>query len=268
MDGFSRDELRKFQQVDSLLGVPSTCFFLRYQIAEAADIVRVLAQTGYDVELHSEARPVWTTSAVPLLWLVETSYRRKLRRQVGWMRRRRFEPWGHSPHSVHNYLGFQNWIDWNVIEQATIGTGLRYVSDWRIIARTPEGASGFPEPLPPFFRSLDSQGVLVIPTSWDDKFFFASYEDRAIRRRADSAYLGRTMEEALASADCQMVRCLEAGIPVVINLHPIHAVRGELPLFQLKERLVELAQKRGIPVMSLRGLYQRLISDVSRTHLE
>ncbi|MBW7995900.1 MAG: hypothetical protein FVQ81_04865 [Candidatus Glassbacteria bacterium] len=45
--------------------------------------------------------------------------------------------------------------------------------------------------------------------------------------------------------------CAAEEIPWVVNLHPIHVIRGELDLFGLKEKLADEARARGIPVMTL-----------------
>ncbi|HUU28950.1 MAG TPA: polysaccharide deacetylase family protein [archaeon] len=258
MDSCNRDDLLHFIEQEQEFSVPSTCFFLRYQVKEAPDLLAELSASGHEIGLHSEARPFWNTSLVQLLWFVEIGYRRKLRRQVNWLRRRGFDPQGHSPHSINNYLGFQNWINWNVIEQATIGSGMKYISDWRIIASTPEGAPDFPEPLPPFYRVLNLRKILVIPTSWDDKFFFSSYEDRFIRKNTNSAYKGRSLKEALDNIAFQLGLCIKAGIPFVVNLHPYNGLRGKVEFGELKTQLIEMAKDRKIPVLALNDLAERL----------
>ena len=163
MDLMGPTEIAEFRELDVRLGLPSTCFFLTYQLRRAAEEIKKLAGTGCEIELHSEARPICVGSAVYWLWFAENAYRRGLKKQVRQMRKQGFDPQGHSPHSIHNYLGFQTWIDWNVIEQATVATGLKYLSDWRIIARSPEGTRTFPEPLPPFYRIMQGRRIMVLP---------------------------------------------------------------------------------------------------------
>lgn len=258
MDGCEGKELESFVRTERELGLPSTCFFLRWQVERFGPQMAQVAETGDEIALHSEARPRLEHSVVWLLWLTEAAYRRRLRSQARWIARRGFPPEGHAPHSIHNYLGFQNWINWNTIELATLGTGLRYISDWRIIARAPEGASDFGHPLPPFYRVSARGSVLVIPTSWDDKYFFSSYEDRLIGGAADSQFSGRTVEQALESLTALLETCAGRNIPLVINLHPIHALRGGLDLFGLKKHLAARAAERGIPVMTLARLAEQM----------
>lgn len=261
MDNLSVSDIDKFCMLDRETGVLSSCFFLEHQLKNGKQALLDMASAGYDVELHSEARPLFSTSIVQLLWLVEAGYRRKLKRQVKKMRRYGLNPLGHCPHTIHNYIGFQTWIDWNVIEQASIGTGLGYVSDYRMIAPIPDGEDRFSEPLPPFIRRLKSQEVMVLPTSWDDKFFFSSYENRYIFRKTDSLHSGKTVDEAFQSALGQFHRCIDADIPCVVNLHPYTGMHMDIPMFELKKKLIAVAKEKNVSVMSLKQVYERTIKN-------
>ena len=262
MDACGPAELSKFVNQDRLLDVPSTCFFLLHQVLECTETLRKLESSGYEIELHSEARPFWGTSVVQLISITENGYRKNLRRQLRRMHGKGFKPLGHAPHSIHNYLGFQSWINWNVIEQASIGIGLPYISAWRSMSCLSEGTVGFPVPLPPYCRKMGSRQVLVLPTSWDDKYFFSSYEDRHIRRTTDSMVTGHTVKEALSSIFIQLDRCKQASVPLVLNLHPVHAVTGRAKVLELKEEVIGLARGQGIPILSLRQLCNELGSHV------
>ena len=252
MDLMSERDLDTFVRQEESFDAPSTLFFLESQFDRFADRIRSLDQRKYECALHSEAKPS------PLCWslfqlsrLLERSYARRLSRQASRFERSIWKPLGHAAHSVNNYLPFQGWINWNIIENASLRSGFDYVSDWRLPSRVAEGEEFMP-PWPAYVRRRKDREILVLPTSWDDKYFFYSYEDLHIREMAskDTAYRDRDAGAALASALAQGEKCRSLETPFILNIHPWHAVgNGRQQFLELKQSLIEWSREQRVPVL-------------------
>ena len=93
---------------------------------------------------------------------------------------------------------------------------------------------------------------MVLPTSWDDKYFFYSYEDIRIRQLAshDTAYRNRDATAAIESALAQAEKCRALETPFILNIHPWHSVgNGQKQFSELKKSLVEWSLKQGVPIL-------------------
>ena len=259
------DALDRFLEVDAPLGVASTCFFRLEDIARYRARARQLIETGIEVQLHSEARPrvVLSLPKIPAEgWLVYR-YATNLARQ-----KRALESLlgcqiaGHCPHAVNNYLYFNTYMNWSIIERATAMAGFRYLSDWRAPSRTSENES-FPAPLPPY-RHVVAGGAtcLVLPTAWDDKYLFSSFEDIHIRRTLTNNTVGHSEEEAFSNLLSQLRWCRRQDVPFILNLHPVHMLNPELPALSLKARLVSWARENDIQVRTLAQISDSLCAPV------
>lgn len=258
MDRIDHNSLAAFVEVDRELP-NSTLFFLQDQWQRFPGPIRdLLATARYEVSLHSEAKPTpWCWSLHQLSRWIERSYARRLRAQV-----RRFESAtsipceGHAAHAVNNYLPFQGWINWNIIENCSLRAGLRYVADWRLPSRVAEGEP-FPPPWPAYRRRRGDSSIVVLPASWDDKFFFYSYEDHHMRvtAPADVPYRPGVEDAAFESAVEQAERCRALDTPFILNIHPWHSVANGQPQFlNLKRRLADWARSQDVPIRTCADL--------------
>ena len=251
MDNFDAENFKAFLAIEESLDAPSTLFFVEGQFTGFADQIRQLDPDRYECALHSEAKPTpWCWSLPQISRWLERGYARGLRRQVRRYRRALGTPRGHSAHAVNNYLPFQNWINWNIIENASLRAGLDYISDWRLPARTAEGEE-FQPAWPAYRRRRGSDHILVLPTSWDDKYLFHSYEDLQVRKLApaDQPYQVHRLEAAWASFLRQAEHCRALQTPMVVNIHPWHAACNDQPVFyQFKQRIVEWCGEEGLEI--------------------
>lgn len=171
--------LATFLEMDAALGVQSTCFFRLGDAIKYPDMCCQMQEMGYEVQLHSEARPSMIL-ATPSSWRYVPTisvegylfyrYKTNLERQ-----KHRFKEavnvkvTGHSPHATNNYLYFNTYMNWSIIERATVTAAFDYMCDWRLPSRTAENEE-FPNPLPPRWHVVDGVGrSLILSTAWDDK---------------------------------------------------------------------------------------------------
>ena len=267
MDRFDERGFEEFLRLDDSIDAPSTLFFLDSQYSKFPQRIRDLSTGKYERALHSESKPVpYCISVHQASRLLERAYARRLRRQ-----KRKFDRIfagceGHAPHSVNNYLPFQGWINWNIIESASLRSGFAYLSDWRLPSRVAEGEE-FPPPWPAYVRRRGLSEILVLPTSWDDKYFFYSFEDQNFRKLVPESvnYRPIAVEEAFASVRKQAEACRELTSPFVINIHPWHSVCNKQPQFmELKRRLVGWCLEHGIPMVTIKDILEAHYSTRSR----
>ena len=251
MDNFDASNFADFLAIEQEIAAPSTLFFMEEQFTTFGDQIRRLDPDRYECGLHSEAKPTpWCWSLPQVSRWLECSYAWGLRRQVRLYRRALGVPRGHSAHAVNNYLPFQGWINWNIIENASLRAGLDYISDWRLPARTAEGEE-FQPPWPAYRRRRGAEQILVLPTSWDDKYFFYSYEDQRIRQLApaDQSYRSNCIEAAWNSFLRQAEHCRALQTPAIVNIHPWHAACNSQPIFyDFKQRVVEWCRREYIDI--------------------
>jgi hypothetical protein len=255
MDNFTADNFTDFLSIEQTIDAPSTLFFMQNQFDAFPDQIKKLDGAKYECALHSEAK------ATPLCWSlyqlsrwVERGYARRLRRQVRAFQRKVGVPLGHSAHAVNNYLPFQGWINWNIIENATLRAKMAYISDWRLPARTAEGEE-FQPPWPAYWRCRGKARLLVLPTCWDDKYFLYSYEDTRIRKIAvgDTPYRSGGIERAWDSFMRQVQHCRDLNTPAIANIHPWHsACNGQANFYALKRRIVAWCQSENVPIKQCR----------------
>ena len=246
MDSMGEEELRVFEERTKGLGIHVTCFFLDWQMRRLGENIKRLDDKVYEIGLHSEARPILTVASGQFTKLIERRYSRKLKKQVQCARREGFHVIGHAPHAIHNYLGYNNTMDWDIIENASIVEGIRYVSSWRIPARTVDGED-FPAPDPPSFRIRGETRVQVIPTCWSDKFLMPS------EIRAQNG-----LDEAFDSVKRKIKVCQRMACPFVINLHPVHWINGSMPTLKLTEMIISYCRKEDIGIYDLREIAEGL----------
>ncbi len=256
MDSISTAELlQAFLEQDAANAQPSTLFVLEEDFPTCAERVADMLGRGYELQLHSEAKPAivysnrWLPAEGWLTWRYAANLRRqqsKLERSLGTMAVR-----GHCPHAGNNYLYFANYLNWNLIERASTDAGYDYLSDWRLPARTPEGEP-FPAPLPPHWHhNPENDSCLILPTQWDDKFFFLNYEACHLGGRNPHQHTDSLLDEAFDSVLAQATICERNGWPLIINLHPIHMLNPDRPVATLKTRLCEWAMATGVPIRTL-----------------
>jgi hypothetical protein len=255
MDNFDAGNFADFLSLEESIDAPSTLFFMQRQFAVFPEQIKKLDSAKYECALHSEAK------TTPIGWslhqasrLLERGYARRLRKQAGSFARALGEPLGHSAHAVNNYLPFQGWINWNIIENATLRAGMAYISDWRLPARTAEGEE-FQPPWPAYWRRRDQSRLLVLPTCWDDKYFLYSYEDLHIRKIAptDRPYKPGGIEAAWDSFLRQAEHCRALNTPAIVNIHPWHsACNGHDNFYALKRRIVDWCRRENVPIKQCR----------------
>lgn len=255
MDNFDAGNFAAFLDLERSIDSGSTLFFMQGQFTAFPDQIRDLDADKYECALHSEAK------SVPLCWSLyqlsrwlERGYARRLRSQAHLFGRILDNPLGHSAHSVNNYLPFQGWINWNIIENATLRAGLPYISDWRLPARTAEGED-FQPPWPAYWRRRGQDRLLVLPTCWDDKYFFYSYEDQRIRKLAVDAgpYRPGGIDGSWNSLLRQMEHCRALNTPAIVNIHPWHsACNGQPNFYDLKRRIIDWCQDQDVPIRQCR----------------
>jgi hypothetical protein len=140
--------------------------------------------------------------------------------------------------------------------------GFAYVSDWRLPSRVAEGEE-FIAPWPAYLRGRGKEEILVLPTCWDDKYFFYSYEDLHIRRLAplEEIYRPRSAQDAWTSFARQAEHCRALRTPCVINMHPWHAACNGQPQFhELKKKIVDWCSREGISILRCKD-YLNLIAE-------
>lgn len=251
MDRFDESNFDDFLRLEEQIEAPATLFFLHSQYTTFPDRIRQLDREKFELALHSEAK------ATPVCWslfqlsrLMERGYGRRLQRQHRQFSRAIGTSLGHAAHSVNNYLPFQGWINWNIIENASLRAGFEYISDWRLPSRVAEGEE-FVVPWTAYLRKRGKGTILVLPTCWDDKYFFYSYEDHFIRQAAPETvpYRPRGVDEAWDSFLQQAERCRALDTPCVINIHPWHAASNEQKQFyDLKLRIIDWCHEQVVPI--------------------
>ena len=152
MDRMTERDLDSFVKQEEDLGAASSLFFLESQFARFPQAIRSLDREKYECALHSEAKPSpFCWSLFQLSRLLEHSYSSRLKKQAKRFDRSIGRGLGHAAHSVNNYLPFQGWINWNIIENASLASGFEYISDWRLPSRVAEGEEFMP-PWPAYVR--------------------------------------------------------------------------------------------------------------------
>ncbi len=252
MDRMNEQDLETFLKEEEDLDVPSTLFFLESQYSRFPEAIRAVNRQKYECALHSEAKPSpFCWSLFQLSRLLEQSYSSRLNRQARKFERSVGPTLGHAAHAVNNYLPFQGWINWNIIENASLRSGFDYISDWRLPSRVAEGEDFMP-PWPAYIRRRGHREILVLPTSWDDKYFLYSYEDIRIRQlvSSDVAYRDRDAASAVASALAQAETCRSLDTPFILNIHPWHSIaNGQSQFLELKRALIEWSNSNGIRML-------------------
>jgi hypothetical protein len=218
---------------------------------------------GWDIQLHSEARPsvfVTFTKSTPKYGtlLTQIAYARNLKRQVAQCAARGIRVNGHSVHGIHQYLDVDSEWSWSVIEWATWSSTLCWIASSRgVYERCPVD----PRPvLPPYAYETAAKRLVVFPSAFDDGFFHRWWEDRllGVARRSEAH-----AQEVLAR---QAEACIARGIPLVVNFHPCWWFTGRAdgsaaaPVysFGLIEWLVDFFRRRGLEVLTLSALYERI----------
>jgi hypothetical protein len=255
MDRFDANTFDDFLRLEEQIDAPSTLFFLQSQYTDFPERIGSLDRDKFELALHSEAK------ATPICWslfqlsrLAERGYARRLQHQHRRFARELGASQGHAAHSVNNYLPFQGWINWNIIENASLRAGFAYVSDWRLPSRVAEGEE-FMQPWPAYLRRRGAHTILVLPTCWDDKYFFYSYEDHYIRRTAPDTvpYRPRGTDEAWHSFLRQAESCRTLNTPCVLNIHPWHAAsNGQPQFYDLKRRIIDWCVEQDVPIRQCR----------------
>jgi hypothetical protein len=252
MDSLQESHLEQFIEQEGPLEASSTLFFLESQWRAYGSKIRSLNPDKYECALHSEAKPSPRCWALfQLSGLVERAYARRLKRQCAGFRSRVGEVYGHAAHAGNNYLPFQSWINWNIIENASLRCGFSYVSDWRLPCRMAEGEEFLP-PWTSYLRQKSGSQILVLTTSWDDKYFMFSYEDLQIRKlaTAETAYRPRSAEDGFASVMRQAEHCRRLDTPLVLNIHPWHTIgNGQSQFLELKRLVIEWCRSERVPIM-------------------
>lgn len=265
LDRMDSVDLDRFLRLHQPQPEKSTCFVLMNQFQSWPDLVRDLDRAGHEVALHSEARPNMLMGHAQTTRLIEMHYRRRLISQRKEAERlSRLEMIGHAPHSINNFLPFDLGMTWEIIGQATIGSGLGYVSDWEAVSRVSSGQADFPLPLPPYIRlagdrSKTGGAIVNLPTAWDDKFFFTSWADYHLRGKKDM-FNDHTLDQAWQSLKAQAEACRAAGRPLVINLHPYWFTRKILPTWELKQKALDWAAEEGVEVVTLKELAYQAVN--------
>ena len=255
MDRFDERGFDEFMQFEEQFDAPATLFFLESQVSCFGERIRKVTGEKFEMALHSESKPTpFCWSLFQLSRFLERAYARGLRKQAHRFDRSVLPTSGHSAHAVNNYLPFQGWINWNIIENASLRAGFDYISDWRLPSRIAEGEDFLP-PWPAYIRQRGKRHILVLPTSWDDKIFFYSYEDVKIRQLAgaEEAYRPRSAQDVWPSFLNQAQRCRDLQTPCIINIHPWHAVcNGQSQFYELKRMIIEWCQRNEIPLLRCR----------------
>ncbi len=251
MDRFDERNFESFVRLEETVEASSTLFFLESQFTRFPEKISQLDKTKYEIALHSEAKPTpFCISLHQLSRVLEFAYARSLRKQVRKFASNIGLPLGHAAHSVNNYLPFQGWINWNIIENASLRCRFSYVSDWRLPSRIAEGEEFVPA-WPAYFRRRGGSSILVLPTSWDDKYFFYSYEDLHFRRLASEevAYRDCSAKAAFGSVLQQVAVCRSLNTPFVLNIHPWHAAcNGQNQFYDLKKFLIDWCNSEGVRI--------------------
>ena len=252
---------------EAALGVRSTCFVLEAQLRRFPAAIRALRDGGWEIALHSEARPrafVTFTRHTPKYGTLVTQalYARTLRRQAREFARRGIPVSGHAPHGINCCLDVNNEDTWDIIERASLRADFRWMAGYRAIFDL--RGTDFPPPVPPYrYTAGDGTALVVYPTAWDDRYFFPSWQDRLL------GWKPKTEADARGSLARQLDACEALGVPMVVSLHPwwwfsdSFARRTGQPVytFDLEAWLVERCRALGIPVLTLAALHARLTGD-------
>ena len=252
MDRVDASTFDDFLRLEERIEAPSTLFFLQSQFSSFPERIGNLDRQKFELALHSEAKATpLCVSLFQLSRLMERGYARRLQRQQRRFARALGATPGHAAHSVNNYLPSQGWINWNIIENASLRAGFAYVSDWRLPSRIAEGEEFLP-PWPAYLRRRGKRSILVLPTRWDDKYFFYSFEDHYIRQIAPNTIPYRPLDadEAWNSFLVQAERCRALATPCVLNIHPWHAAsNGQPQFYDLKRRIIDWCGDKEVPIL-------------------
>lgn len=250
MDKITSDIFSQFIKDEIENDCASTYFFLKWQINSYGKQIYNFASDLREIGLHSEARPMLTVGLAPYLKIVQGQYRRNLIRQTHYFAKRKFKVEGHAPHASNNYLGFNNSTDWDIIESASTGTGLKYISSWRIPARTVNGEN-FAKSEGCYFQKFNDEKVLVIPTSWDDKYL-SQYGKNKTKHSIDEAF-----ESIIVEFDFSVKK----GFPFVMNIHPWYWLNKTLDTLKLKRMLINYALQNNIPIKTMADFANKTIEN-------
>lgn len=267
MDSLTGEQLGQVRALQDAVAVRPTCFFLLHQLARYTETIHDLREAGWDIQLHSEARPrafVTIIRDAPKYGTLITQWRyaRKLHRQAGRCARLGFPVAGHSVHGIHQCLDVYNEWSWNIIEWATCRTGFRWMASSRSIYEVHE-LERRPVTPPYQYPRPGADPLLVFPAAFGDAGFFHTWwEDRLLGGSRPTEAAAR---EALAR---RAGECIARGIPLVVNLHPwwwfTDRIDGSTPRplypFALVEWLVAHFRNQGLEVLSLSDLYARMVN--------
>jgi hypothetical protein len=254
MDDLTVHTFRRFLRYESEIGhPPATLFFQEKHLKElGSEILAGLGALPYDIQLHSEARPEFIYVLSPKL--MSLGYAHNLNKQISRLKAMNIEIRGHAPHALSNYLYWDHFTNHEIIVRATLLCGVQWMSEWHSICQTPKGA-WFQAPLPPYSLRDGEKKLLVLPTSWDDRFLQQRPEDRYIFKVDSMKSYGEVQDSIRKQIDA----CRERNIPFIANIHPCNMLDAN-PLLQadapdilgrIKRWLVKYASDQKIPLRTL-----------------
>ncbi len=251
------DSFDRVIEFDRNLGIKATLFVMRNQLKFKGAIHKA-QRLGFEVGLHNTHRP-YIHFAIPYTFEIGVSkftemfYGCLLRGEIEAFNKAGVKVNGFAPHGVSCHLFYDDNMNWDVIENASLSCGVLWVRGYRGIIKTDNGGE-FGRPIPLYWRAKGDSRKLVIPVSWDDKFLFPSWEEKTFY----GGELATDNSRALESIRGKLAFCEEQSIPFVINLHPTHWLKGVLKTDRLLADVVSYCRDRRCPVYTFSELYRRV----------
>jgi hypothetical protein len=266
MDDVDKEMMEMFCEFAGFLKNPhSTLFFLKTQLGILKNYFRHLPSSdSMEIQLHSTARPEVFGIFSPRY--LAGRYRHKLTRQRKKFEKSGFKIGGHSAHGTANYLYWDYHTNFQIICFATLKAGFTWLSDWFGIVQTARGYS-FPEPSPPYVIKGSKANLLVLPTSWDDRFLQFVPE----RERLSKTLKRKSFNDIRNDVLKQLEFCSAHNIPFIINLHPYNIFKRNVRLqenaptllTELVKWLVAFARDNSIAIRSLSQIATQILSTIN-----
>jgi hypothetical protein len=265
MDGI--DDEKMFDDIiefERAIGVKSTMFISRHQL-KFKNALKKAVDLGFELGLHNTLRPYLNFDMpynIPYIGhfsvskFTEKFYAHLLKKELSAFRKLGVEVKGFAPHGVSCYLFSDLNTDWDIIENAALSCDKRilWARGYRSIIKVDNG-NEFGRPIPLYWRIRGKSRKLVITVSWDDKFFFPSWEESTF-------YGGKITydeDKALKSIYPKLAFCKQHNIPFVINLHPAHWLKGAISTDRLLEKISSYCKRIRCPVYTFSELYELIV---------
>lgn len=277
----TQDQLVALMHQDREIGIRATAFPLTEDFQTRRNVLQRYAIEAGEVQLHARPMPAGLSDAYKT-YNDQTSYSysfldkdemtnafvNNLVHELRILRSNGFNVRGFSLHAIHNRLPWDDETNYRIVAIAAAATGLDWVSvtsqafslgsdrsktDYKKFNQYDRDVTIRQHPFWVTVRTgwFSSRRVLVIPTSWRDRYGIGLF--------GQSTYKG-TVDIMRQDIERQWQAAHNTGSPVVLLFHPVGFTLKspqESQHLKLRRSLVERAKSLGVPIMTFSEYYEK-----------